>query len=279
MSLAGSSRKRKDVLFSGLEYRTEMEGDDTDDEEDNITIALNRKTTVTITQTFPAVTIPTALPQTFPTVTIPTALTSSTSFSKTVTLGPTSVLISFFSITLTGVPVSSSVSLDLIIDIAFPVNDTLYQRSIDLHKFLLYIGDNSCWFSTSTTQSGGSSSTFTTSPNPTVTAAGDTNGSSSTSKLRLSPGAIAGVTIAVLVILLILALLLFFLLKQFRDRRRGSSGGLSDSLYEKQLISPISSPYDRRGTAFTPMLQVPRPAYPSDRASSEIFVGGGGRGG
>ncbi|PMD48926.1 hypothetical protein L207DRAFT_575570 [Hyaloscypha variabilis F] len=258
MSLAGSSRKRKDVLFSGLEYRTEMEGDDTDDEEDNITIALNRKTTVTITQTFPAVTIPTALPQTFPTVTIPTALTSSTSFSeqKTVTLGPTSVLISFFFITLTGVPVSSSVSVDLIIDIAFPVNDTLYQRSIDLHKFLLYIGDNSC-----------------------STAAGDTNGSSSTSKLRLSPGAIAGVTIAVLVILLILALLLFFLLKQFRDRRRGSSGGLSDSLYEKQLISPISSPYDRRGTAFTPMLQAPRPAYPSDRASSEIFVGGGGRGG
>jgi hypothetical protein len=58
-----------------------MEGDDTDDEEDNITIALNRKTTVTITQTFPAVTIPTALPQTLPTVTIPTALTSSTSFS------------------------------------------------------------------------------------------------------------------------------------------------------------------------------------------------------
>jgi len=26
------------------------------------------------------------------------------------------------------------------------------------------------------------------------------------------------------------------------------------------------------------MLQAPRPAYPSDRASSEIFVGGGGRG-
>ena len=86
MSLAGSSHKRNDGLYSGLEYRDKEQEDDTDDEDDNIT--LNRKTTtlsiIPLTQTFPTVTIPTSLPQTFPSVTIPTALTSTISFSVSV---------------------------------------------------------------------------------------------------------------------------------------------------------------------------------------------------
>lgn len=46
------------------------------------------------------------------------------------------------------------------------------------------------------------------------------------------------------VLSLVLALLLFFGYKQFRSRQRGSSRG--NSLYEKQVFSPIRAPYEGR---------------------------------
>ncbi|KAE9376551.1 hypothetical protein N431DRAFT_302329, partial [Stipitochalara longipes BDJ] len=240
------------------------EDNDADDDDDKI--SLNRKTTtlseISFTQTFPTVTIPTSLPQTFPSVTIPTALTSTISVS-TVTLGPTSVLISFpivpFQSTIPFTSVASTSINFFSTSATIPILSTLSTRP------------STSGGSTSSSQSGRSSSTSNNSLQPTPTAPVAVNEGSNT-KPRLSPGSIAGIAIAILVVTLIFALLLFFLYKQFRDRKRGSSGR-SDSLYEKQLISPISSPYDRRGTAFTPMV-IPiaqRPAYPSDRASSEIF--------
>jgi hypothetical protein len=50
--------------------------------------------------------------------------------------------------------------------------------------------------------------------------------------------------IQVSVLSLVLALLLFFGYKQFRRRKRGSSR--ANSLYEKQLFSPIRTPYEGR---------------------------------
>jgi hypothetical protein len=46
------------------------------------------------------------------------------------------------------------------------------------------------------------------------------------------------------VLSLVLALLIFFGYKQLRSRKRGSSR--ANSVYEKQLFSPIRSPYEGR---------------------------------
>ena len=53
------------------------------------------------------------------------------------------------------------------------------------------------------------------------------------------------------VLSLVLALLLFFGYKRFRNRKRGSSG--ANSLYEKQLFSPIRSPDEGRSVGIAGM--------------------------
>ncbi len=57
--------------------------------------------------------------------------------------------------------------------------------------------------------------------------------------------------IQVSVLSLVLALLLFFGYKRFRSRKRSSSG--ADSLYEKQLVSPIRSPNEGRSMGIAGM--------------------------
>ncbi|PMD63508.1 uncharacterized protein K444DRAFT_322184 [Hyaloscypha bicolor E] len=221
-------------------------------------------------QTFPLVTIPTILTQTFPSVTIPTALTSTISFS-TASLGPTSVLISFPAIS----PFQPTIPFT-----SFPASSINFfstSTSVPIFSTLSTARPTASSFTSSTNgsspmQTNTIPTASTSSVNPSATAAGNASGTSSTSKPRLSPGGIAGIVIAVFVGILILALLIFFFWKQFRSRNRNSSGH-SNSLYEKQLISPISSPFDRRGTFFTPMVIAPTqpPDYPSGRPSIEVL--------
>ncbi|PMD22170.1 hypothetical protein NA56DRAFT_747975 [Hyaloscypha hepaticicola] len=173
--------------------------------------------------------------QTFPSVTIPTALTSST-FRSTEYLGPTPALSIPSTISLTIISAYSirfSTLITLPTPLTLPTTRSLSPLSISAN----------CPSSTQNSQffsSSASTLTFTSKPASTAVA----EASASTAKPRLSAGTIAGITMAAFVLSLVPALLLFFGYKRFRSRKRGSSG--ANSLYEKQLFSPIRSPYEGR---------------------------------